>query len=106
MSNIIGAITNTIPITLFNRGQAGKIFEDVKRFGAKVVMKNNVAECVLLSPEEYVSLMDEVNDARLLTVATERMASFDKSTLVTQDEIDREFGFTPENLAEIDVDIE
>ena len=64
MASVVSAITNTIPITQFNRGLAGKIFEDVKRNGAKVVMKNNTAECVLLSPEEYVRLMDEVNDAR------------------------------------------
>jgi PHD/YefM family antitoxin component YafN of YafNO toxin-antitoxin module len=25
-------------------------------------MKNNAPECVLLSPDEYVSLMDEVNE--------------------------------------------
>ena len=61
MASVISAIKNTVPISLFNRGQAGKIFEDVRKSGAKVVMKNNVAECVLLSPEEYVRLMDAVN---------------------------------------------
>ncbi|MCD8365284.1 MAG: type II toxin-antitoxin system Phd/YefM family antitoxin [Clostridiales bacterium] len=106
MANIIGAIQNTIPISLFNRGQAGRIFDEVRRCGAKVVMKNNAAECVLLSPEEYVSLMDEVNDARLLTIASERMANFNPDTLVSQDEVDREFGFTEDDLAGIDVDIE
>ena len=65
MASVISAIKNTVPISLFNRGQAGKIFEDVRKNGAKVVMKNNVAECVLLSPEEYVRLMDAVNDAKL-----------------------------------------
>ena len=63
MASVISAIKNTVPISLFNRGQAGKIFEEVRKSGAKVVMKNNVAECVLLSPEEYVRLMDAVNDA-------------------------------------------
>lgn len=106
MANIIGAIQNTIPISLFNRGQAGKIFDEVRRCGAKVVMKNNAAECVLLSPEEYVSLMDEVNDARLLTIASERMANFNPDTLVSQDEVNREFGYTEDDLADIDVDIE
>ena len=64
MDAIRGAIENTVSISLFNKGLAGRIFEDVKRYGAKVVMKNNSAECVLMSPEEYVHLMDEVNDAR------------------------------------------
>ena len=29
-------------------------------------MKNNTAECVLLSPDEYIRLMDELNDAAAL----------------------------------------
>ncbi|MCD7863699.1 MAG: type II toxin-antitoxin system Phd/YefM family antitoxin [Lachnospiraceae bacterium] len=106
MANIIAAIQNTVPISLFNRGQAGKIFEEVRHVSATVVMKNNTAECVLLSPEEYVRLIDEVNDARLLTIASERMAGFNPDTLVSQDEVDREFGFTAEELNDIDVDIE
>lgn len=106
MANVIGAIQNTIPISLFNRGQAGKVFADVKRHGAKVVIKNNVAECVLLSPEEYVSLIDEVNDARLLQMANERMRNFKPDTLISQEEIDHEFGFTKEDLQDIEVDIE
>lgn len=106
MSNIVGAIENTISISLFNRGQAGKIFTDVKRSGAKVVMKNNRAECVLLSPEEYVNLVDELNDAKLLALASERMLNFNPDTLVSQEEVDREFGFTAEELSDIDVEIE
>ena len=107
MASVVSAITNTIPITQFNRGLAGKIFEDVKRSGAKVVMKNNAAECVLLSPEEYVRLMDEVNDARLLAVATERMAHYDPSTLISEEEMNRRLGVTAADLADFDeVDIE
>ena len=107
MASVVSAITNTVPITQFNRGLAGKIFEDVKRSGAKVVMRNNAAECVLLSPEEYVRLMDEVNDARLLAVATERMAHYDPSALISEEEMNRRLGVTAADLADFDeVDIE
>lgn len=102
MTSVMSAIQNTISISLFNRGLAGKIFEDVKKSGAKVVMKNNAAECVLLSPEEYVKLMKEVNDARLLTMATERMSNFDTATLISQEAVDREFGFSANDLADSD----
>lgn len=102
MSAILGAIQNTISISLFNRGLAGKIFDEVKRTGAKVVMKNNTAECVLLAPEEYVQLMDELNDARLLLLATERMANFDRALLFSQDDLDRKFGYTADVLADAD----
>ncbi len=42
MASVVSAIRNTVSISLFNRGLAGKIFSDVKRTGAKVVMKNNL----------------------------------------------------------------
>ena len=35
MDAIRGAIENTVSISLFNKGLAGRIFEDVKRYGAK-----------------------------------------------------------------------
>ena len=102
MNGIRGAIENTVSISMFNKGLAGKIFADVRNFGAKVVMKNNAPECVLLSPDEYIKLMDEVNDARLLALATTRMNQFDPSRLVSQSTVDAEFGFTKEKLAEIE----
>lgn len=94
MNSIRSAIENTIPISLFNRGLAGKIFEEVKRYGAKVVMKNNSPECVLLSPAEYIQLLDEINDARLLATAVQRMSHFTPSTAISQEQVDQEFGFT------------
>ena len=102
MPDMTNAITNTISISLFNRGLAGKVFEDVKKCGAKVVMKNNAPECVLLSPEEYVKLMDEVNDARLLTLASERMANYDISKTVSEDDVMKELGITADELADAD----
>ena len=98
MANITSAIRDTISISLFNRGLAGKIFEDVKQSGAKVVMKNNSAECVLLSPEEYVRLMDEVNDARLLSLANERMQNFNSANLIPSEALYKELGITKEDL--------
>ena len=103
--NIRSAIENTISISQFNRGLAGKIFDEVKRHGAKVVMKNNSPECVLISPEEYIHLLDEVSDARLLTVATQRMSTSNPSTVISQEQVDQEFGFSPSDFEETD-DIE
>lgn len=98
MSSIRSAIENTIPISQFNRGLAGKIFDEVKQYGAKVVMKNNAAECVLLSPDEYIHLLDEVNDARLLASATERMSHFNPATVIPQKQVDQEMGFQPSDF--------
>ena len=90
MTNMTNAIINTVPISMFNRGLVGQVFEEVKRSGAKVVIKNNAAECVLLSPEEYVRLMEEVNDARLLALAEERWSKFDGVTTVSKEDAYRE----------------
>lgn len=107
MASVMSAITNTVPITQFNRGLAGKIFEDVKQCGAKVVMKNNTAECVLLSPDEYIRLMDELNDARLAALAAERMTHFNPENTVSEAEMNRRLGITEDDLAGFDeVDIE
>ena len=98
MLNITSAIRDTVSISLFNRGLAGKIFEDVKQSGAKVVMKNNAAECVLLYPQEYVKLRDAIEDARLLSVATERMQNFDSSDLVEGEKLYKDLNITAEDL--------
>lgn len=98
-SNMLSAIRNTIPISQFNRGFAGKIFDEVKKTGAKVVMKNNTAECVLLAPDEYARLMDEVNEARLLALANQRMAKFDPESAVPAEEVYHNLGIS---AAEID----
>jgi PHD/YefM family antitoxin component YafN of YafNO toxin-antitoxin module len=107
MHSVVSAVTNTVSISLFNRGLAGKIFEEVKKCGAKVVMKNNAPECVLLSPAEYTQLMDEVNDARLLTIAAERLECYDPAQLISAEEMDRRLGITEADLADYDeVEIE
>ncbi len=107
MPNMVYTIKNTIPISLFNKGLAGKIFEEVKQCGSKVVMKNNVAECVLLSPDEYVALMDELNDARLLLLANKRMEKADISAAISAEDVYRDLGITQEDLIGFDeVEIE
>lgn len=107
MVNIASAIRNTVPISMFNRGLAGKIFEEVKKSGAKVVMKNNAAECVLLSPEEYMRLVDEVNDARLLTLASERMEKAEPAAFIPAKHLYGELGISQADLDAVgEVDIE
>ena len=96
MISVVSAVNRTVPISQFNRGLAGQIFSDVKKTGPKVVMKNNEAEVVILPPQEYVELMDILNDYELLSLALERMEHFDSSTLISEEEMDRELGITQE----------
>ena len=98
MQSVVSAINRTVPISQFNRGLAGQIFSDVKKTGPKVVMKNNEPEAVILPPNQYVELIDILNDYELLSIAVERMEHFDPSTLISEEEMDRELGITQEEF--------
>ena len=102
MTDVTAAIQNTVPISMFNRGLAGKIFEEVKKVGSKVVMKNNTAECVLMSPELYLELKEEINDARLLELAIDRWEKTDPSTWISGEEVFQKLGITEEDLADFE----
>ena len=101
-ANVTSAIRNTVPISQFNRGKAGKILEDVKATGAKVVMKNNVAECVLLAPDEYTKLMDELENAKLLAIANERLAKNTETQTLSEEDVMNELGITEEEIESAD----
>ncbi len=96
--NVVSAINRTVPISQFNRGLAGKIFDEVKRSGSKVVMKNNEAEVVLVPPEEYVQLMDKLEDYELMAIALERLNRYDPEKTVPEEQVWAELGITDEEL--------
>ena len=48
-----------IPISRFNKGEANKIFEEVKESGVKIVLKNNQPIGVIMTPEMYEELMNK-----------------------------------------------
>lgn len=107
MNNVISAIQDTISISLFNKGLAGKIFSEVRKTGAKVVVKNNQPEAVLLSPEEYIDLVNAVNDARLLQVAEDRLSNYHVDTVIPEKELLKHLDLTDEELSNLDeVDFE
>lgn len=56
-----------------------------------------------LTPEQVRdSLMDELNDAHLLAVASERMAHFDPASLISEKEMNRRLGISDNDLAGFD----
>ena len=57
--------------------------------------------------EEYMGFVDEVNDAKLLALASERMAMADPSQFVPAERLYEELGITQDDLDTVgDVDIE
>lgn len=105
--NLRSIIENTVPISNFNKGMAGKIFADVRSNGSKIVIKNNVPECVLMSPEQYIELMDKIEDMQLMLLAQKRMANDTSEKLHSADAVMKEFNITDGDLdGWEDVDIE
>ena len=106
MAEISYKITDTVSINSFNRGLADQIFDSVHNSGPKIVVKNNKPECVLMSLEEYLSLMEELNNARLLVISNERLANF-KGNALSQEKMNKILGITENDLADYeDVGIE
>lgn len=50
-----------VPISRFNKGEAGKIIDEVKQDGVRVIVKNNAPECVMITVEEYDTMMQLAN---------------------------------------------
>lgn len=104
MTNFGSVIKNMVSFSEFNRGQAGKIFDSVKTTGTKIVIKNNSPECVIMSIDEYSKLTEEINDARLLLTAVDRLDEFDgnmKNTF-SQEEVIKMFGIAEDEEVEIE----
>ena len=51
-------LNNLVSVTMFNQGQASKIFNRLHDEKQIVVLKNNVPTAILLSPDEYDRLLN------------------------------------------------
>ena len=51
-------LNNLVSVTMFNQGQASKIFNLLQDEKQIVVLKNNVPTAILLSPDEYDRLLN------------------------------------------------
>ena len=70
--SVCNALDSMVPISRFNKGEAGKIIDEIKVTGYKIIIKNNVPAGVLLTPERYKELVEAIEDYYLLLLAQER----------------------------------
>lgn len=90
--NFVKELQNkTVSISDFNKGMAGKIFNDVKKTGIKIVLKNNSADCILISPEDYNSLLEEIENARDIIEANRRLEEVSKKEYLSREDFEKEF---------------
>ncbi|NMM61188.1 type II toxin-antitoxin system Phd/YefM family antitoxin [Clostridium sp. P21] len=96
-----------VPISRFNNGEAGKIFDEVNKSGCKIVVKDNKPICVLISPKEYRDIIETIEDCELIIEAEQRMKNEDGMKSYSMEEIMKKYGITQEELdAMEDVEIE
>ena len=98
MTNIMGAIMDTIPITMFDQGCDETIFEEIRSYASeKVIIKNDLPECVIMSPKRYEELMEKIE--QIYPPATEEEISNSiSSKLISLEEMDKILGITQEEL--------
>ncbi len=95
-----------IPISRFNKGEANKIFDEVSKHGFQYVVKNNQVKCILISPEAYDKLIEDIEDYYDARWAEDRLAHSTGETY-TMKEVAKKAGITAEELeASPDVEFE
>ena len=104
MANVMDCL---VPISLFNKGQATKIFNRLKETKELFVLKNNQPSAVILSPEEYIRLTEIEENYILLLEATSRLEANGDKPGIPMVTVIKELGFDAEELEKLeDVDIE
>lgn len=100
MDNLKLVFEKTISVTDFVRNIT-KSFDDLKN-GAKVIMKNNKPEAVIMSPGEYMQLINDLEDAQDLALAQSRSAENDQTKLLSHDEFWNQVETSDDNDDEVE----
>ena len=103
---ISAMINSLVPISRFNKGKAGIIFEEVKETGVKIVLKNNSPTCVLLTPEVYEELLETLENYRLFIEAEKRMGKAQPEDFIPAGDAMLELRINEADLEGIDVELE
>ena len=99
-------LDSIVPISRFNKGEASKIFDEVDKTGVKIVVKNNIPTGVIISPEKYKELMEEIEDYHLYVEAEKRIKNTKNNKYTSQEDLMVELGITQEDLESVEVEIE
>ena len=97
MANIMDCL---VPISLFNKGQATKIFNRLRETKELFVLKNNQPSAVILSPEEYTRLTEIEENYMLLLEATNRLEENGVKPTVSMEKVMTDLGISEKELEE------
>ena len=102
--NSINILNSIVPISRFNKGEANRIFTEVKNDGIRIVVKNNTPECVLISPKDYQALVEGYEDALLMSEANNRLSN--NVGYISHNDILNDLNITEQDLENIDIELE
>ncbi len=91
-------LKSLVSITQFNKGQASKIFDRLKTERRIVVLKNNAPSAIILSPDEYLRLLEIEEDSILLNLVEQRLAGYNPGDGIMYDEALLKMGLTQEEI--------
>ncbi|MBS6117239.1 MAG: type II toxin-antitoxin system Phd/YefM family antitoxin [Clostridiales bacterium] len=97
MANIMDCL---VPISLFNKGQATKIFNRLRETKELFVLKNNQPSAVILSPEEYTRLTEIEENYMLLLEAANRLEENGVKPTVSMEKVMTDLGISEKELEE------
>jgi len=99
-------LRDIVSISSFNKGKAGKIFDEMKKTGMKIVVKNNKPECVMLTPQKYEELIEKVENYDLLMEAAERYEKSEGKDSIDEKELLRRFKIEDKDLEDVEVELD
>jgi antitoxin StbD len=91
-------LKSLVSITQFNKGQAAKIFDRLKTERRIVVLKNNAPSAIILSPDEYLRLLEIEEDTILFNLAEQRLANYNIGDEISYNEALIQLGLTNEEI--------
>lgn len=103
------ALDHIISVSDLGRGKASKVIQDVeKNKDQYIVVKNNRPQAVILSVDEYNTLMATREELELLLLATKRITENDSEKYTSMKNVLEEMGISDSEIDELaeSVDIE
>lgn len=97
-----GLLQSLIPISQFNKGQAAKIFDRLHSEKELIVLKNNQPSAIILSPEEYIRLIEIEEDYFLSLEANKRMEDNGANRTLSFDDIMNHLEISEEELSDME----
>lgn len=107
MSNTLKTLQSLVPISQFNKGKAAQIFDRLNSQDELIVLKNNKATAIILTPKEYERLLDIEENFSLFLEAVRRIENNKGTPAIPIEEVMSELGISEEDIeAAEDLEIE